>query len=112
MRTLLALQIITAVGAGAVVFLALQAKRPEPTPAPVVIRLDLTPEAMEACKLAFVRYGFGHPALYECRVEKAGTGLVVALYGPNPYKPESSPPERLGEIPLGGEHASRDTDGD
>ena len=79
------------------------------THAPVVIRLDLTPEAMAACKEAFIRYGFEGVRQYECRLEKGDGGLEVALYGPDYNDPTyvrnggEPPVRRLGAVPLGGE---------
>lgn len=78
------------------------------TQAPVVIRLDLTPEAMEACKEAFIRYGFDDVRQYECRLEKGDGGLEVALYGPDYNDPTyrakggEAPVRRLGAVSLGG----------
>ena len=79
-----------------------------PREAPVVIRLDLTPEAMAACKEAFVRYGFSDVKEYECRLEREGTTLQVALYGPDYNDPTyrakggEAPVRRLGGVSLGG----------
>jgi hypothetical protein len=71
-----------------------------PKEAPVVIRLDLTPEAMRACAEAFVRYGFWDVRDYECRVERGPKGMVVALYGPGADR-KAGEEKRLGEVPLG-----------
>lgn len=79
-----------------------------PREAPVVIRLDLTPEAMAACKEAFVLYGFSDVKEYECRLEKGDGGLEVALYGPDYNDPTyvrnggEPPVRRLGAVSLGG----------
>jgi len=79
-----------------------------PREAPVVIRLDLTPEAMAACKEAFVRYGFSDVKEYECRLEREGATLQVALYGPDYNDPTyrakggEAPVRRLGAVSLGG----------
>jgi hypothetical protein len=62
------------------------AATPKPREAPIVIRLDLTPEAMRD---------------YECRVEKGSKGMVVALYGPG-ADGKAGEKKRLGEVPLGG----------
>jgi len=66
---------------------------------PIVIRLDLTPEAMRACAEAFTRYGFWDVRDYECRVERGPKGVVVALYGPG-ADGEAGGKKRLGEVPL------------
>jgi hypothetical protein len=73
---------------------------PQPKEAPVVIRLDLTPEAMRACTEAFVRYGFWDVRDYECRVERGSKDVVVALYGPG-ADGKAGEKKRLGEVPLG-----------
>jgi hypothetical protein len=78
---------------------SLQAQKPKE--APIVIRLDLTPEAMRACAEAFARYGFWDVRDYECRVERAPKGVVVALYGPG-ADGKTGEKKRLGEVPLGG----------
>ncbi len=78
------------------------AATPEPKEAPIVIRLDLTPEAMRACAEAFVRYGFWDVRDYECRVERGSKGVVVALYGPG-ADGKAGEMKRLGEVPLGRE---------
>jgi hypothetical protein len=70
------------------------------TEAPIVIRPDLTPEAMKACAEAFVRYGFWDVRDYECRVERGSKGAVVALYGPG-ADGKAGEKKRLGEVPLG-----------
>jgi len=75
------------------------AATPKPKEAPVVIRLDLTPEAMRACAEAFVRYGFWDVQDYECRLEKGPEGVVVALYGPG-ADGKAGEKKRLGEVPL------------
>ena len=72
---------------------------PKPKEAPVVIRLDLTPEAMRACAEAFVRYGLWDVRDYECRVERSPKGMVVALYGPG-ADGKAGEKKRLGEVPL------------
>jgi len=79
------------------------AREPAATPkeAPIIIRLDLTPEAMRACAEAFVRYGFWDVRDYECRVERGPKGMVVALYGPG-ADGKAGDKKRLGEVPLGG----------
>jgi hypothetical protein len=73
----------------------------KPKEAPVVIRLDLTPEAMRACAEAFVRYGFWDIRDYECRVERGPKGMVVALYGPG-ADGKAGEKKRLGEVPFSG----------
>jgi hypothetical protein len=73
----------------------------EPKEAPIVIRLDLTPEAMKACAEAFVRFGFWSVQDYECRVERGPKGVVVALYGPG-ADGKAGEKKRLGEVPLRG----------
>jgi hypothetical protein len=88
-------------------FISIVATSPEyrspakPTEAPVVIRLDLTPEAMRACAEAFARYGFWDVRDYECRVERSPKGVVVALYGPG-ADGKAGEKKRLGEVLLGG----------
>ena len=72
----------------------------QPREAPIIIRLDLTPEAMRACAEAFARYGFWDVRDYECRVEKGSEGVVVALYGPG-ADGKAGELKRLGEVPLG-----------
>lgn len=105
---------ILAIGVAGLVAIAYLLDRPQEPPqvqtqAPVVIRLDLTPEAMEACKEAFIRYGFDDVRQYECRLEKGDGGLEVALYGPDYNDPTyvrnggEPPVRRLGAVPLGGE---------
>lgn len=80
-----------------------------PREAPIVVRLDLTPQAMEACARAFIRYGYHDVREYECRLEREGDRLVVALYGPDYGDPGYTrtggqpPVRRLGAVPLGGE---------
>jgi hypothetical protein len=74
---------------------------PKPKEAPIVIRLDLTPEAMRACAEAFARYGFWDVRDYECRVERSPKGVVVALYGPG-ADGKAGEKKRLGEVLLGG----------
>jgi hypothetical protein len=76
---------------------SLQAQKPKE--APIVIRLDLTPEAMRACAEAFARYGFWDVRDYECRVERGPKGVVVALYGPG-VDGKAGKKKRLGEVPL------------
>ena len=71
-----------------------------PQEAPIVIRLDLTPEAMRACAEAFVRYGLWDVRDHECRLEKGPEGVVVALYGPG-ADGKAREKKRLGEVPLG-----------
>jgi hypothetical protein len=73
----------------------------KPKEAPIVIRLDLTPEAMRACAEAFARYGFWGVRDYECRVERSPKGVVVALYGPG-ADGKAGEKKRLGEVLLGG----------
>ncbi len=75
---------------------------PKPKEAPIIIRLDLTPEAMRACAEAFVRYGFWDVRDYECRLERGPEGVVVALYGPG-ADGKAGEKKRLGEVPLGRE---------
>jgi hypothetical protein len=77
------------------------AATPKPKEAPIVIRLDLTPEAMRACAEAFARYGFWDVRDYECRVERSPKGVVVALYGPG-ADGKAGEKKRLGEVLLGG----------
>jgi hypothetical protein len=72
----------------------------KPKEAPIVIRLDLAPEAMRACAEAFARYGFWDVRDYECRVERGPKGVVVALYGPG-ADGKAGEKKRLGEVPLG-----------
>jgi len=77
-----------------------------PREAPIVVRLDLTPQAMGACARAFVRYGYYDVKEYECRLEREGDRLVVALYGPDyadaAYRQRGGTPpvRRLGAVPL------------
>lgn len=93
--------------AGGVAGLLVEVLSPRPPQeAPVVVRIDLTQEAMDLCALAYVRWGFGDPRDYTCRVERRGNHLVVALYGPD-YGDSSyiqnggeAPYRRLGELPL------------
>lgn len=111
-----AFAILTATTAAVVAVVAVVAFAPSPQgapqearEAPIVIRLDLTPEAMQACATAFVRYGFSDVREYECRLERTADGVVVALYGPDYRDPDYTrtggqpPVRRLGAVPLGGE---------
>jgi hypothetical protein len=77
---------------------SLQAQKPKETP--IVIRLDLTPEAMQACAEAFIRYGFWDVRDYECQVERGPKGMVVVLYGPG-ADGKAGEKKRLGEVPFG-----------
>jgi len=95
----MALSVILLFGALRLAEKAPQAQNPQE--APIVIRLDLTPEAMRACAEAFVRYGFWDVRDYECRVERGPEGVVVALYGPG-ADGEAGEKKRLGEVPLRG----------
>jgi hypothetical protein len=83
------------------IIMALPRGTPPPKEAPIIIRLDLTPEAMKACAEAFVRYGFWSVRDYECRVERGPKGVVVALYGPG-ADGKAGEKRRLGEVPLRG----------
>ena len=69
--------------------------------APVVIRLNLTPEVMRACAEALTRYGLLDVQDYECQVEKDSKGVVVALYS-SMENGKVGEKKRLGEVPLGG----------
>lgn len=73
---------------------------PQPTVAPIVIRLDLSGTVSSACMRAFIRFSFGSPDEHECRLERRDSRLVVVLYGPSP---RGKGIVALGEIPLGGE---------
>lgn len=81
-------------------------ERTRPEPAPIVIRLDLTDKAMEACAKAFVRYGFYSIEEYHCRLEESDGKLMVSLYGPDyrdpQYLKDGTPPpvRKLGSVPL------------
>lgn len=108
-----AFAILTATTAAVVAVVAF-APSPQEAPqeareAPIVIRLDLTPEAMQACARAFIRYGYHDVREYECRLERTADGVVVALYGPDYRDPDYTrtggqpPVRRLGAVPLGGE---------
>lgn len=110
MREEIAILAICVAGLVAIAFLGRHQEPPQvQTQAPVVMRLDLTPEAMAACKEAFVRYGFSDVKEYECRLEREGATLQVALYGPDYNDPiyrakgGEAPVRRLGAVPLGGE---------
>lgn len=100
--------LLALIGLTALVMLLTTQDAPAPREAPVIIRLDLTPEAMAACKRAFVRYGFSDVDEYECRLEREGATLQVALYGPDyndpTYKAKGgeAPVRRLGSVSLGG----------
>lgn len=73
--------------------------------APIIIRLDLTPEASTACMRAFVRYSFGSPDEHECRLERHDGRMWVVLYGPGPQGGDLIP---LGRVLLEEKGGSRD----
>ncbi|MBW6396169.1 hypothetical protein KZX47_13570 [Thermus sp. SYSU G05001] len=97
---------ITAIAALAYLEEQDSARAEAPREAPIVLRLDLTPQAMGACARAFIRYGYHDVSEYECRVEREGGRLVVALYGPDYGDAEyrrhggTPPVRRLGAVPL------------